>query len=85
MAKNWYPVIDEEKCIRCDACFNKCSKGVYEKKEDNMIVVIYPEGCVDQCRGCQSLCPADAIEYYGDLSSAQNECCNNAESTQNTC
>lgn len=67
MAKNWYPVINYEKCIECDACFNKCSHGVYEKTDEG-IIVVYPEGCVDQCRGCQNLCPTNAIEYVGDLS-----------------
>lgn len=29
-------------------------------------MVVYTEGCVEGCRGCQSLCPAEAIQYVGD-------------------
>jgi NAD-dependent dihydropyrimidine dehydrogenase PreA subunit len=77
MAKNWYPVIDYEKCIECSACFNKCSHGVYEKDGERPVVVA-PEHCVDGCRGCQSLCPADAIQYIGDTGQKSNCgcCCN---------
>lgn len=65
MSKKWYPIINEENCIECGACFNKCSHGVY-KLEGTKPVVVYNEGCVEGCRGCQSLCPAEAIQYAGD-------------------
>ena len=65
MTKSWYPVINNDNCIECGACTNKCTHGVYQKDSEKLIV-IYPEGCVDQCRGCQVLCPAEAIEYFGD-------------------
>ena len=34
MSKNWYPVINYETCSECGACFNKCTHGVYEKKDE---------------------------------------------------
>jgi NAD-dependent dihydropyrimidine dehydrogenase PreA subunit len=67
MSKTWYPVIDYSLCLECGACLNKCKQGVYERKE-NRPVVVYEEGCVQGCHGCQSLCPAGAIEYVGDTS-----------------
>ncbi|AYD39575.1 4Fe-4S ferredoxin [Clostridium fermenticellae] len=65
MSKSWYPVIDYSLCKECGACFNKCKNGVYEKKE-NHPVVVYPDGCVEGCHGCQNLCPVGAIQYVGD-------------------
>ncbi|WKY43768.1 4Fe-4S binding protein [Eubacteriaceae bacterium ES2] len=65
MAKGWYPVINEENCVECGSCVGKCTHGVYDKSSQKPIV-IYTDGCVDGCHGCQNLCPADAIEYFGD-------------------
>ena len=75
MAKLWYPVINYEKCIECGSCLKKCSHGVYDKKEKKP-VVIYPDGCVEGCRGCQKLCPSGAIEYVGDSGSDDKCGCN---------
>jgi NAD-dependent dihydropyrimidine dehydrogenase PreA subunit len=74
VAKLWYPVINYEKCIECRACVNKCSHGVYDKEEIKP-VVIYPDGCIQGCRGCQKLCPAGAIEYIGDIGEEGNCSC----------
>jgi len=65
MSKNWYPVINEENCIECGSCVNYCKHGVYEKGQDKPVVV-NPEGCIEGCHGCQSICPAEAITYFGD-------------------
>jgi NAD-dependent dihydropyrimidine dehydrogenase PreA subunit len=65
MSKNWYPMINYENCIECGSCFDMCQHGVY-KKEDNKPAVVYPEGCIEGCHGCQSQCPAEAITYFGD-------------------
>jgi len=72
MSKRWYPVINYETCIECGACIQKCSHGVYDKEEVKPNV-IYPEGCIDGCRGCQNLCPSESIEYVGDVGQ-QKEC-----------
>lgn len=80
MSKKWYPVISYETCIECGACIEKCSHGVYDKNASKP-TVIFPEGCVDGCRGCQKLCPTASIEYVGDTSQAGdcgcscNNCC----------
>lgn len=66
MAKTWYPVINYENCTECGACVIQCSHGVYEKNTMKPNV-IHPDGCVDGCRGCQSLCLVNAIDYVGDL------------------
>ncbi|HEX2938861.1 MAG TPA: 4Fe-4S binding protein [Ruminiclostridium sp.] len=65
MSKTWYPVINEENCVECGACFDKCSHDVF-KKEAGKPIVTFPEGCVEGCHGSQSLCPADAIAYFGE-------------------
>lgn len=69
MSEKWYPVINYEKCIECGACVEMCPNGVYEK--DTMHPnVIHPENCCDGGKGCQSKCPAEAIEYVGDTGAA---------------
>lgn len=73
MSKNWYPVINYENCIECGSCMNKCQHGVYKKGEEKPIVV-YPDGCIEGCHGCQSLCPAEAITYYGDQGETKSSC-----------
>ncbi len=64
MSKTWYPVIDYSTCLECGVCVNKCSHGVYEK-ETNTPKVIFSEGCIEGCTGCQKLCPSSSIEYVG--------------------
>ncbi len=65
MSKKWYPVINYENCDECGACVKKCKNGVYEPNTTKPNV-INPDGCIDGCRGCQKLCPSDAIDYVGD-------------------
>ena len=43
MTTKWYPIINQDNCIECGACINKCTHGVYNK-ESAKPVVIYPEG-----------------------------------------
>ena len=73
MTKNWYPIINFDNCIECGACTNKCSHGVYEKGSAKPIV-IFSEGCIDHCTGCQAFCPAVAIQYYGDMGGLKITC-----------
>ena len=74
MSVHWYPVINYELCAECGACVDKCKNGVYDKASTKP-VVIYKEGCIDQCRGCQVLCPAGALNYYGDVGQPSANCC----------
>lgn len=66
MSKTWYPVIDYGECIECGACTAKCSHEVYDKQKAPTPVVVFPEGCVQGCHGCGSLCPVNAISYVGE-------------------
>lgn len=65
MAENWYPIIDEEKCIGCFTCVNFCPHGVYTEA-DGKTEVVKPEDCVEFCRGCQKVCDQEAITYFGE-------------------
>ena len=67
MSKNWYPVIDYNECGECGACVDKCMHGVYDKLKAPSPVVIFPEGCIEGCKGCGDLCPNSAIQYVGDI------------------
>jgi len=66
MSKQWYPIIDKEKCVGCLDCYNFCPHGVFEVGEDSKPVVANADSCVDFCRGCAKICPQDAITYFGD-------------------
>jgi NAD-dependent dihydropyrimidine dehydrogenase PreA subunit len=66
MSKTWYPVIDYERCAECGACTEKCSHGVYNLQKAPAPVVVNPEGCVQGCHGCGSICPNGAITYIGE-------------------
>jgi len=81
MAEKWYPVINYENCIECGACIEKCKHGVYEA---NIVKpkVVNPDGCIDGCRGCQRLCPVEAIDYAGDMSQKPlgEDCCCSCDS-----
>ena len=74
MARNWYPIINYLLCTERQACVSKCQNGVYDKSL-NMSLVIFPDGCREFCRGCQELCPAGAITYFGDAGQAALTCC----------
>lgn len=74
MSKTWYPVINYEECIECGACLEKCKHGVFFKRDGNRPVVVYPEGCVQGCRGCGNLCPVGAIAYVGDTGGSDGSC-----------
>ncbi|MDK2866099.1 MAG: hypothetical protein PWP51_1587 [Clostridiales bacterium] len=75
MSKKWYPTINYETCIECGACVGKCTHGVYAK-ETQTPKVIFPEGCIDGCHGCQNLCPTQSIQYVGDTGQSAGCSCN---------
>ncbi|PLV56203.1 ATP-binding protein [Thermotoga sp. SG1] len=66
MAKNWYPVIDYDRCTGCLTCANFCPHGVYAVK-DGKPLVANPDECVEFCRGCQKICPVGAINYSAEV------------------
>lgn len=65
MSKGWYPVIDYEKCVGCMACNDMCRHGVY-KPDGKKPKVVYGNGCIHGCHGCENKCPVGAIHYFGD-------------------
>lgn len=89
MSKTWYPIIDYVKCTGCKVCYNKCSHGVYELDKDEFPKVVNPEGCVHLCTGCGSICPSEAIEYFGDSKSKDDgcgcSCCCDSEKEEDIC
>ena len=66
MAKNWYPVINEETCIECGKCIKKCAHGVYDKNSPLKPVIVHAKGCIDGCHGCGNICPTGSITYFGE-------------------
>ena len=62
----WAPKIDYEKCITCGKCVDYCHMGVFEieeKEGTRKTVVRNPNSCVVFCRGCEDICPANAITH----------------------
>lgn len=57
----WYPTIDEDKCVKCGMCMN-CGQKVY-KWTDNVPVVANPYKCVVGCTTCATLCQGNAISF----------------------
>ena len=76
MSKKWYPVIVYTKCVECGSCVDMCNHGVYDKLKAPSPIVIFPEGCVQGCKGCGNLCPEKAIQYVGDTVTAGDCGCN---------
>ncbi len=67
MSQTWYPVIDYDKCVGCMVCNDMCKHGVYKPDEaGEKPKVVYGNGCVHGCHGCEKKCPAEAIHYHGD-------------------
>lgn len=66
MVKNWYPVIDYEKCIGCMQCLEFCKNGVFKESSDEKPKVVRPENCIEFCKACGKLCEQKAITFFGD-------------------
>lgn len=59
----WFPTIDEKKCVSCGMCMN-CGKNVYDWVSDKRKpVVARPYECVVGCSTCGNLCMGDAITF----------------------
>jgi NAD-dependent dihydropyrimidine dehydrogenase PreA subunit len=74
MAKNWFPIIDYEKCTSCFQCVEMCPHNVFVI-ENNIPIVANPENCVEFCRGCQKgACDFDAISFPADIKGGNVTC-----------
>ena len=61
---DWFPVVDEEKCIGCGLCVTTCGREVYKFDYGNKkSKVVNPKNCVVACQTCSNLCPAKAISF----------------------
>lgn len=61
---DWYPVIDESKCIGCGMCVTTCGRGVYKFDYNNRkSKVVNPNNCMVACQTCANLCPVGAIRF----------------------
>jgi NAD-dependent dihydropyrimidine dehydrogenase PreA subunit len=57
----WYPTIDDDKCVDCGMCMN-CGGKVYKWTDDGP-VVDKPYKCVVGCTTCATLCQGNAITF----------------------
>ena len=61
---DWYPFIDECKCIGCGLCVTTCGRSVYKfDYENRKSKVANPNNCMVACITCANLCPAKAISF----------------------
>jgi NAD-dependent dihydropyrimidine dehydrogenase PreA subunit len=62
----WAPKINYDKCITCGKCVGYCHMKVFafeEKAEKKRTAVKNPNRCVMFCRGCEDVCPVNAITH----------------------
>jgi len=60
----WYPVIDEKKCIGCGICTIICGRNVFEFDfKKNKSKVKNPYNCMVGCNNCGVYCPSGAISF----------------------
>ncbi|RLI92267.1 MAG: hypothetical protein DRO95_02715 [Candidatus Altiarchaeales archaeon] len=60
----WYPIIDENKCIGCCVCVTTCGRNVFEFDfEKSKSKVKNPYNCMVGCDNCMVYCPAEAISF----------------------
>lgn len=59
VAKLMPAVVDEQKCIGCGACFEKCPVNAISSN-DQGIAVVEKEKCTG-CKKCFDACPTEAL------------------------
>ncbi len=59
-------IIDQEKCIHCKTCYDRCPEESFGINARGEIYVQYPEECW-LCGACEMDCPAGAIEVHYEI------------------
>jgi electron transport complex protein RnfB len=57
---NYFAVIDEEECVGCEACIDRCQMGALTMNDDEKAIVS-KDRCIG-CGLCVTTCPSEAIE-----------------------
>ncbi|SMO72807.1 4Fe-4S binding domain-containing protein [Balnearium lithotrophicum] len=61
---DWYPKIDESKCVGCGMCFLSCGRKVFDYDfERRKSVVARPLQCMVGCTSCEVWCVFNAISF----------------------
>ena len=61
----WNPTIDYQKCTTCGKCVEFCHMKAFKTETVNgkNKTNVNPNRCVVFCRGCEDICPAEAITH----------------------
>jgi len=62
----WAPKIDYKKCTTCGKCADFCHNHTFkieENKGKKKNVVKDKNACVVLCRGCEDICPVEAVTH----------------------
>jgi formate hydrogenlyase subunit 6/NADH:ubiquinone oxidoreductase subunit I len=76
-SKQWMVELDQEKCSMCEVCAKKCPTGALRlDRTENTLSIYFNSntciGCIDE-KGCQALCPEDAIQLEELIASGDKE------------
>ena len=61
---NTIVVIDEELCIGCGECVDLCPQKILYIDEEADVCKVTDETKCDKMRGCENICPTDAIKIH---------------------
>jgi len=61
---DWYPKIEEGKCVGCGMCVTSCGRNVFDFDfKRNKALVAQPNNCMVGCTSCETWCVFDAISF----------------------